>query len=484
MNAQIKISNRHISLFYLLCGILLVSVFSAFYLEKKFLIGIPIALAGALMTLVNFRILFYILVFSIPFSFEAYLGGNSFVELPTEPLMILFFFIVIYRPFVTKTWDIKFNTNIISLLIFAQLIWLIPVMFFSTDWILSLKYWLSKNWYVATFMFGTAIITNKFEDIKSLFWLIYSCLIVITLIITYRYAGYGFAFEHMNSPLHPFFINHVIYSTFVATFLPFVWIARTWYNKGSNQRNLLNTSLIFFLFCIATSYTRASWLSIPIAIGVYFLLRLKVLKYVLAIFIIGISITIGWLLHNYKYVEFSPDFEKTIYHRGNIEGHLSATADGTDVSGMERIYRWVSAKNMIKRKPWIGYGTNCFYDNYKKYVVTSFETYVSDNPEKSTTHNYFLMVFAEQGVIGFLLFAALLIAAFLLAEKYYYKIEDKKHRGILMAAILSITIVVFHLFLNDLIETNKIGGLFFISLSLIVKVIVWEKEKSKSKLTA
>ena len=233
MTTQLTISKKHHQLFYGLSAILIISILISFYTNKIFLIGIPIALGGILMTLLNFRILYYILVFSIPFSFEAYLGGNTFVELPTEPLMVLFLFIVMYRPFVNKKWDLIFNTNTISILIFAQLIWLIPVIFFSTDWILSLKYWLSKNWYVATFMFGTGLIIVQFKDIKSLFWLIYSCLFMITIIITIRYAGYNFAFEHMNRPLNPFFKNHVIYSSFIATFLPFVWNARTWYIKNT-----------------------------------------------------------------------------------------------------------------------------------------------------------------------------------------------------------------------------------------------------------
>ena len=478
MNSGTQISTKHYSLFYLLSTVLVLSIFLAFYKEKIFIIGLPIAAAGALMTLVNFRILYYLLVFSIPFSFEAYLGGNTFVELPTEPLMVLFLFIVIYRPFVNKKWDLKFNIHPISILIFAHLIWLIPVMFFSTDWVLSLKYWLSKNWYVATFMFGTGLIIVKFNDIKSLFWLIFSCLLAITSLITIRYAGYGFSFEFMNAPLHPFFKNHVAYSTFIATFLPFVWNARSWYPKRSNLRRLLNLSLIFFLFCILTAYTRASWLSIPLAIGVYFMVRLKLLKTALFAFGILISMMVGWLTYNYKYIEFAPEFEKTVYHRGNIEGHLAATYDGTDVSGMERIYRWVAAKNMIIRKPFIGFGTNCFYDNYKDYKVNAFETYVSDNPEKSTTHNYFLMVFAEQGVIGFLLFVGLLIVSFVLAEKHYHKSEHKEHKGIYMASLLSLIVITFHLFLNDLIETDKIGALFYINLALIVRLITWETRTS------
>lgn len=474
-----KISPKHYALFYGLSIILLISIFGAFYTEKIFLVGLPIALAGVLMTLVNFRILYYLLVFSIPFSFEAYLGGNVFVELPTEPLMVLFLFIVIYRPFVNKKWDFTFNLNPISLIIFAQLIWLIPVMFFSTDWIFSLKYWLSKNWYVATFMFGTGLIIVKFKDIKHLFWLIYSCLLMVTVIITIRYAGYGFAFQHMNAPLSPFFRNHVIYSTFIATFIPFVWNARSWYNKDSNKRILLNMSILFFLFCIITAYTRASWLSIPIAIVTLFIIRWKLIRPALLVFSIGLIIVITSLLSNYKYIEYAPDFEKTVYHRGNIEGHLSATYDGTDVSGMERIYRWVAAKNMIERKPWTGFGTNCFYENYKDYKVNAFETYVSDNPEKSTTHNYFLMVFAEQGVIGFILFIVLLATAFIMGEKYYHLSSNKDHKGIIMASLLSLMIITFHLTMNDLIETDKIGALFYIGLALLVRVISWEKLKSK-----
>ena len=121
-NYDTNISAKHYTLFYILSSILIVSACSAFFEEKIYLIGIPIALAGALMTLVNFRILYYFLVFCIPFSFEIYLGGNVFIELPTEPLMVLFLFIVIYRPFVNKKWDLSFNINPISILLFAQLL--------------------------------------------------------------------------------------------------------------------------------------------------------------------------------------------------------------------------------------------------------------------------------------------------------------------------------------------------------------------------
>lgn len=479
-----NLSYKHYLLFYGLATIMVLSISQAFLLGKSFLIGIPIVLAGTLLTLVNFRFLYYVLVFSIPFSFSIYLGGNVFLEAPTEPLMVLFLFIVMYRPFVNKKWDLDFNLNPISIIIFAQLVWLIPVMLFSTDWILSLKYFLSKSWYLAAFMFGTGLIIVSFKDIKRLFWLIYSCLLLITLITTLRHASYGFSFAEMNAPLHPFFKNHVIYSSFIAAFIPFVWNARTWYNQGSTNRRWLNWSILFFLFCIGISYTRASWLSIPLAIGTFIIIRNNLMKTALIATGIGLTLTVGWLLYNYKYVEFAPEFEKTVYHRGNIEGHLSATYDGTDVSGMERVYRWIAAKNMILDKPITGFGTNCFYDNYRKYVVTSFETYVSDNPEKSTTHNYFLMVFAEQGVVGFILFIALLVTALVLAQRYYLRSGNKHHKGLLLACAMSLVIIIFHLFLNDLIETDKIGSIFYIALALIVKVMIWEKKGLKSELTA
>ena len=62
---------------------------------------------------------------------------------------------------------------------------------------------------------------------------------------------------------------------------------------------------------------------------------------------------------------------------------------------MERVYRWVAATRMFKDHPWMGFGPGNFYPYYMHYTLSDFETYVSDNPERSTAHNYPLLLLAE-----------------------------------------------------------------------------------------
>ena len=112
--------------------------------------------------------------------------------------------------------------------------------------------------------------------------------------------------------------------------------------------------------------------------------------------------------------------------------------------------------------------------------MKSFRTYVSDNPEKSTTHNYFLLQLAEQGVPGFLLFLTLLATALLLAERLYHRAAQRPEvRRVVLAATLSLVIIVFHLVLNELVEVDKIGPVFFICLALLVRADTWLTEGSE-----
>jgi O-antigen ligase len=147
-----------------------------------------------------------------------------------------------------------------------------------------------------------------------------------------------------------------------------------------------------------------------------------------------------------------------------------------DASGMERIYRWVAAKRMVQDKPIFGTGPSTFYPEYKRYTLNSFHTYVSDNPEMSSTHNYFLMVLCEQGVIGFLFFSSISVMLLLTGSRLYNGLQEKQHRNLAMACTISLVILYFHLTLNDLIETDKVGSLFFICMAILVRLDQWSKQ--------
>ena len=123
---------------------------------------------------------------------------------------------------------------------------------------------------------------------------------------------------------------------------------------------------------------------------------------------------------------------------------------------------------MFKDRPWTGYGPGNFYPYYKEHTVLSFQTYVSDNPEKSTVHNYYLLMLVEQGVVGFLIFMGLVVVLLVYGERIYVRTMDPQNRQYVMALLLSVVIVLVHILVSDLIEIDKVGTLLFFAMALLV----------------
>jgi O-antigen ligase len=131
----------------------------------------------------------------------------------------------------------------------------------------------------------------------------------------------------------------------------------------------------------------------------YGLIKKKLLlaAYIAAILIVLASVF--WLRQNDHYLKFSNDFKTTIFHK-NFSEHIIATYKLKDVSTAERFYRWVAGARMIKDNATVGFGPGTFYYHYKSYGLPVFKTWVSDNEDHSTVHNYFLLTAIEQGIPG------------------------------------------------------------------------------------
>jgi O-antigen ligase len=179
-----------------------------------------------------------------------------------------------------------------------------------------------------------------------------------------------------------------------------------------------------------------------------------------------LAASILYLGYANRYLNYRPDFERTIYHQEFMD-HLKATYRLTDLSTAERFHRWIGGIRMTEGHLLHGYGPNSFFYEYKPYTVTAFQTYVSINEEKSTVHNYFLLLLIEQGIPGLLIFCLLLGGLFYYVQKWYHKASDRTERIMASTIAAVLGMIVSLNMLSDLIETDKIGGLFFICLGIL-----------------
>lgn len=410
---------------------------------------------------------FLLMIVSLPLSMEMQVSGGFGTDFPDELLMLfttfLFFLYWIYHPSaISKT---LFSHPLILLLLLT-LGWAMISSLFSTHPFFSLKFLLAKCWYLGAFVLAPLIAFQSKSVTKQAFILLSWSMVAVAIIALARHSQSGFAFAEVNQSLTPFFRNHVSYSAMLVCILPLFYFF--YIMSASRTMKLFLTALgLILLIALFFSYARGAWLALLTGTAGFFLIRRKIMA---AVFVTVMLLVLGavyWLKSDDRYLNYAHDYRTTIYHE-DFRQHLQATYQFKDASTAERFYRWIAGVRMIKGNELLGFGPSTFYHNYKPYAVPAFKTWVSDNPEKSTVHNYFLLLAIEQGIPGLLFFLLLVTAMLLYAQRVYARQGEVFYR---MAALVAGVVLVMILtvnFLSDLVETDKVGSLFLLCISMLI----------------
>ena len=450
----------------LILALFLCFVIAAILLDQLFLAFVPCGVIMVLLLIQNPKWIYFLLIFSIPLSVELPIGIMS-LDVPDELLNIFFFLLAPGMLLINhKKWDLGFIRHPIVMILLGMFAISVLSTFFSTNHTLSLKYLLAKAWYLVAYFACTALFIRNFKDLRLLSWCaLIGCTITVVYVMV-GHAGTGFAFSEVNWYMAPFYSNHVNYAVQVLVIFPFLWLLwRSRKLKGQNGWVLL-LWMALFVAAIWFSYTRAAILTLALSAGFYLVIRLKLMKPAFWISVLVIIAGTLYYLRDNKFFDLAPDYNKVITQE-QFDHLITATYNLEDISTMERVYRWVAARYMIPERPLLGVGPNNFYDTYKSYTIKSFRTYVSDNPEKSTVHSYILLLAIEQGVLAALLFLMLIYYAFMTVQRVYHSTDSRQMKTAIMAAGMCFFYLVMVLMINDVVESDKEGSFFYISLALI-----------------
>lgn len=454
------------------------------YTSLYYLLAIPFVFLWLMLIGLNWKTAYWIFLFTIPASIQLVFAADTMsITLPDQPLMWVFLlmFVLIWarNPMVLPEWWWR---DSLVFVVTLQFLWTIVAVFFSRMMFFSLKFLLAKTWLlVCFFVLPIWIFREKKDFIKGFLILLIPMLVTVIVILTHH-AILGFKFDKVQKSISGLYFNHVDYSTVISMFLPLLLVAVP-LTKGRNffLRCALFLIIGLFIAGIAFSYARAAVVGVVFAIIVGIAMRKRLVNFVMPIFYALMVLLMCYMVPNNKYIEFRPDFNHTYMHK-NFTDHIISTFQGKDMSSMERLYRWIAAVRMSKDRPITGYGPRAFYYFYKPYTVTSFRTWVSRNPEQSTTHNYFLYMLVEQGWPAMILYAILMIVIFAKAQKIYLRFKDRFYRHVTIGLAMTIAVGFINNFFSELIETHKVAALFFIPLALLV--VLDKKSKEEEALLA
>lgn len=455
------------------------SVTTAILSESIIPLLVPAILLFLAFSLHNLDKIFLLLFFLIPFSNEFQVTESLGTDMPSEPLIWFLFVVYLFALFQNKALRSgAIYTHPLTFLIFLHLGWIFFSFFFAVNQVIAMKFFLAKCWYVGVFYFLAYYMIDKKATLNKILSVTFYALLITAIIIFIRHGVEGgFTFRSINSVVGPFYRNKVAYSSIIALLLPLIWYLWTESKKYSGRRKFIFVSILFLLVALYFGYTRAAMISLFAAVFTPLLFRLRLTKLALAAAVLSIGGLSYYMFSGEKYLEYAPNYETTVMHYqyGNL---LEATYQFEDISTMERFYRWIAGYYMVVEKPVTGFGPNNFYETYKTFTVRSYQTYVSDNPEQSGIHNYYLMMLIEQGIPGFLIFFTICVVFLIRAENLYQRLPRSSEKNLLIGISASMIIILLLQLMNDQIEVDKVGSFFWLWMAVLIKLENdWKRKK-------
>src|SRR3989339_580819 len=366
--------------------------------------------------------LYWLLLVVLPLSTEYNFTPSLGLDLPDEPLLIILsitvFASILYQP---AQYKFIFASPIFRFII-ALLTWMFISLYYAPNQWLALKYILAKSWYILPLVLLTALIHQRSSNFRktSLYICIPMLLMVVQALI--RHAFYGFDFVAIKKTMGPFFRNHVNYSAMLVCLLPIGLLIHQ-FTHPLRTKKLIEIGLGIAFIGLFFAYSRGAWLALIIGMMAYWFIKKNILGKTILIGMITIFIAFVALINNNRFMRLAPEHDQTIFHE-NFSEHLNATIGLKDIS----------------------------------------------NAENSTVHNYFLLIAIEQGIPALLLFTGFFIYLLLLSQQLYHQFQNNYYRAISLGLGIMLLMIASLNFTSDLIETDKIGGLFWLAAGILISL--------------
>lgn len=442
------------SLLIALAAVALFLAANTILLSKDFywLCLLPVALLAGLLFVLRLETGLLLMAMLTPLAVNLALAPGMELSMPVEPMMILFSGIFLFRVLLTRGYDRAILRHPITLVLLAQLLWMLITCATSQLPAVSFKYFAARLWFVVPFYFAAVQIFRSRQRIGQ-FYLAYA--IGLAFVILYATVG-TLAHMHDLQTLHrvmrPFYNDHTAYGCAIALMLPAgLHFAR--------HRKALLAFIALLLVGLFFSYCRAAWLSVIAALGVYVLIRMGMkLKWMVLLFGLAVG---GFLAYqgDIMYRMGKNKQDSSLDLAGQIQ---SISNISTDASNLERLNRWSCALRMFRDHPLFGCGPGTYQFLYASYQRSYQKSVIStDFGNLGNAHSEYIGPLCDQGLLGALLFLALFLATFATGVRLYRTAADPAVARLALALTLSLLTYYVHGVFNNFLDTDKLSVPFW-----------------------
>jgi putative inorganic carbon (HCO3(-)) transporter len=476
-----------IALFYLISALFI--LLNAFFLVKRhsmIINALPIAFVIIMLAIFAFDTLLLLVVFFTPLSLQLseIMPGLPFdMSLPTEPLLFGMMLIFCMKCFANEIFDKKIFTHPVSLAIYFSLFWIFVTSLTSSMPIVSIKFFISRIWFIIGFYLLTSMLFKTGKNIEKYIWFYTIPLMIVIFYTINRHLGYGlWDKQAANFVPKPFYNDHTAYGAALAMYLPFLFGFSFTKIYSPVVRIFVRIVLGILIAGLILSYARAAWLSMIVALSVWIFMRLKLrFKPLFITFCITLALVLTFQTQILMYLE-----RNNTESSANLGEHISSMTNiSSDASNLERINRWSCAIRMFEDKPILGWGPGTYMFNYAGYQLTNERTIISTNSaDGGNAHSEYLGPMAESGVLGLITFLILITVVCYTAVHTYTRTKDKRLKTLVMSALLGLITYFVHGTMNNFLDTDKLSVPFWGFTAIIVVLDIHTKKVAQAEAEA
>ena len=440
--------------------------------------ALPVVLGVLLLYIFSLDKVLLLTAFTVPLSVNLQaLEAGLAISLPAEPLLMGILVLFVAKMLYDGNYDRRISRHPIAIVIYCMFAWMLVTTITSEMPVVSLKFILSRLWFVIPAFFLCALLFKDPKNIHRFIWLYIAALCIVCVYTIIHHAQFGFDGDSAHWVMTPFYNDHTAYGAALAIYL-IMALTYVFLPGIKTSRRLLVIGVVILLsIALMLSNCRAAWISMiaSLAVLVCVLLRIK-FRWIAAAVVILAGLFFAFQNQIIDALEKNNQDAS-----GNlVENIQSITNISTDASNLERINRWQSAFRLFNERPVFGWGPGTYQFVYAPYQMSKEKTIISTNAgDGGNAHSEYFGPLAEQGIVGSLLVVVLVVVTVYCGLKTYSRCKNKKAKVLVLGATLAFFGYFIHGFLNNFLDTDKLAIPVWSLAALIASIDVYYADKEE-----
>ena len=188
-------------------------------------------------------------------------------------------------------------------------------------------------------------------------------------------------------------------------------------------------------------------------------------------FFIGCTVLV--IIYNWKFISFLIFAAISVLIIPQTSGRILELADKSQ--NFTRIRLWETAIRMFKEHPILGVGNGNFVSYYDAYIKKYPELYIYYEYKRYPTHNSYLKVLSELGILGIVPFILILSFSIINYIKFIVKRSNDLYKYMCMGFLASTVAFLFMNLSENLFFVPNVTACFWIFLAIEGSITYWEK---------